>query len=230
MKVSVIVPTYNERDNMAPLVERINTVMSERDYEVIVVDDNSPDRTVDAVQALADRYPVKVIKRMNERGLGTAVLEGFRQASGDIMGVIDADLQHPPEVIRDLVVAMDQGADIAIATRYMEGGGVKEWPLLRRIKSMGAGLLAKPLTRVRDPMSGCFMLTREIACSSQFRPIGYKILLEILVKARYRKVTEVPYTFGTRYAGESKLDVKEQFRYIGLLVKLYLYKLRPRRL
>ena len=230
MKLSVIVPTYQERENIGLLADRIDSVMNGRDYEIIVVDDNSPDGTAEAAQALAQRYPVKVIKRVNERGLGTAVLEGFRHAGGEAVGVIDADLQHPPEVIGDLVAAMEDGADIAIASRYMQGGGVRDWSLLRRIKSMGAGILAKPLTRVKDPMSGCFMVTREIAGGNNFRPIGYKILLEILVKARYRRVVEVPYTFGTRHAGESKLDISEHLRYLKLLLRLYLYKLRPRRL
>jgi dolichol-phosphate mannosyltransferase len=226
VKVSVIVPTYQEKENIKPLVERIGAVLAGQDYEIIVVDDSSPDGTAEAAASLANSHPVRVIKREGVRGLGTAILEGFRNAKGDMMGVIDADLQHPPEALPGLVAALESGADIAIASRYVRSGRIEGWPFLRRLVSKGAILLARPLTKVRDPMSGYFMVTRGVVEGKSFSPKGYKLLLEILVKGSYHRVKEVPYTFGSRQAGKSKLNSVEYVRYLRLLLDLYLHKLR----
>jgi dolichol-phosphate mannosyltransferase len=226
VKVSVIVPTYQEKENMKPLVERIGTVLAGQDYEIIVVDDSSPDGTAEAAASLANSHPVRVVKREGVRGLGTAILEGFRNAKGDMMGVIDADLQHPPEALPELVAALESGADIAIASRYVRSGRIEGWPFLRRLVSRGAILLARPLTKVRDPMSGYFMVTRGVVEGKSFSPKGYKLLLEILVKGSYHRVKEVPYTFGSRQAGKSKLNSAEYITYLRLLLGLYLSKLR----
>jgi dolichol-phosphate mannosyltransferase len=126
-KISLIIPTYNEKDNIAPLLERVAKALSGCDYEVLVVDDNSRDGTIEAAQALASRYPVKVLVRQNERGLATAVVHGLKSAAGDVIGVMDADQQHPPEVIPALIKAIRDGADMAIASRYIEGGGCPNW-------------------------------------------------------------------------------------------------------
>lgn len=225
MKVSVIVPTYQEKENIKPLVERIGAVLAGQDYDIIVVDDSSPDGTAEAAASLANSHPVRVIKREGVRGLGTAILEGFRNAKGDMMGVIDADLQHPPEALPGLVAALESGADIAIASRYVRSGRIEGWPFLRRLVSKGAILLARPLTKVRDPMSGYFMVTRGVVEGKSFSPKGYKLLLEILVKGSYHRVKEVPYTFGSRQAGKSKLNSVEYVRYLRLLLDLYLHKL-----
>ena len=226
MKVSVVVPTYQEKENIKLLVERIGAALAGQDYEIIVVDDNSPDGTAEVAASLANSYPVRVIKREGVRGLGTAILEGFRNAKGDMMGVIDADLQHPPEALPELAAAIESGAEVAVASRYVRGGRIEGWPLLRRLISRGAVLLASPLTGVRDPMSGYFMLTRGAVEGKGFSPQGYKLLLEILVKGSYHRVKEVPYTFGSRQAGKSKLNSAEYARYLRLLFDLYLYKAR----
>ena len=226
MKISVVVPTYQERENMESLVERMGAALSERDYEIVIVDDNSPDGTAEAVASLANRYPVRVIKREGVRGLGSAILEGLRNAKGDLIGVIDSDLQHPPEVLARLVAEMENGTDIAIASRYVPGGGVENWSLSRRIVSKGAILLARPLTKVRDPVSGCFMITRQVQDAITFTPTGYKFLLELLVRGKYHQVREVPYTFHSRLTGKSKLGVGEYANYLRLLFQLYI---SPRR-
>jgi dolichol-phosphate mannosyltransferase len=124
VKVSVVVPTYQEKENIKPLVERIGAALAGQDYEVIVVDDSSPDGTAEAAASLAISHPMSVIKREGVRGLGSAILEGFRNAKGDMIGVIDADLQHPPETLPELVAAIERGAEVAVASRYVRGGRI----------------------------------------------------------------------------------------------------------
>ncbi|WP_297460684.1 glycosyltransferase [Thermococcus sp.] len=224
MKVSVIVPTYNERDNLEELLERISRAMRDYDYEIIVVDDDSPDRTWEFAQKLSEKYPLRVIRRTDEKGLSSAVIRGFKEASGDVFVVMDADLQHPPEKIPELVKAIEEGADIAIASRYVPGGAVKNWYWYRKLISRGAimlGRLALPKIRdVKDPVSGFFALRREVVEGIELNPIGFKILMEILIKGRYNKVVEVPFTFGLRKAGESKLTGKTMIKYLKHVYRL----------
>ncbi len=224
LKVSIIVPTYNERDNLEELFGRIDKAMEGYDYEVIVVDDDSPDRTWELAQRLSERYPVKVIRRTDEKGLSSAVIRGFKEASGDVFVVMDADLQHPPEKIPELVKALEEGADIAIASRYVPGGKVENWYWYRKLISKAAimiGRLALPKIRgVKDPMSGFFALKKEVVEGIELNPIGFKILMEILIKGRYGKVVEVPFTFGLRKAGESKLSGKTMIKYLKHVYRL----------
>ncbi|ASJ10397.1 dolichol monophosphate mannose synthase [Thermococcus sp. P6] len=224
MKISVIVPTYNERENLEELFERIDRALRGYDYEIVVVDDDSPDGTWKFATGLSDRYPVKVIRRTREKGLSSAVIRGFREAEGDVFVVMDADLQHPPEVIPELLRAIEGGADIAVASRYVPGGGVKNWYWYRRLISRGAimiGRLALPKIRnVRDPVSGFFALRREVVENVDLNPVGFKILLEILIKGNYGKVAEVPFTFGLRKAGESKLGTGTIFNYLRHIYRL----------
>ncbi len=163
--ISVIIPTYNERDNIVPLVERLSRTFAGQKYEILFVDDNSKDGTVNIAAELAAKYPVKVLVRKSERGLATAVLHGFKYAQGNIIGVMDADLQHPPEINAALLKAIENGADMAVASRYIPGGGCPNWGLVRRVISKGALSLAHlflPSTRkVKDPMSGFFMFKRD---------------------------------------------------------------------
>ncbi|MDD5095705.1 MAG: polyprenol monophosphomannose synthase [Dehalococcoidia bacterium] len=222
VKTSIIVPTYQERENIPPLVKRIDQAMKDQAYEIIVVDDDSPDGTAEVAESLAGSYPIRVIKRKGVRGLGSAILTGFREGTGEILGVIDADLQHPPEILAGLVNSIQSGADIAIASRYVRGGGVQGWSSARRIISKGATLLARPVTSVKDPMSGCFMLTRTTFATLNLNSEGYKVLLEILAQTKSCKVEEIPYTFECRRFGTSKLNWKEYIRYLQLLKRLYL--------
>ncbi|WP_297506210.1 glycosyltransferase family 2 protein [Thermococcus sp.] len=224
MKVSVIVPTYNERENLPELFERISRALKGYDYEIVIVDDDSPDETWKLAQELSGKYNVRVIRRTKEKGLSSAVIRGFKEASGDVFVVMDADLQHPPEVIPSLLKAIEAGADIAIASRYVPGGRVENWYWYRKLISKGAimlGRLALPKIRnVRDPVSGFFALRKEVVEGVELNPVGFKILLEILIKGRYEKVAEVPFTFGLRKAGESKLSGRTMFNYLRHLYRL----------
>ena len=224
MKVSVIIPTYNERDNLEELLYRIDMALKGRDYEVIIVDDDSPDRTWELAQELSEKYPVKGIRRTEEKGLSSAVIRGFKEASGDVFVVMDADLQHPPEKIPELLERIENGADIAIGSRYVPGGKVENWYWYRKLISRGAiliGRLALPKIRdVKDPVSGFFALRREVVENAQLNPIGFKILMEILIKGDYERVEEVPFTFGLRKAGESKLSGKTMVKYLKHVYRL----------
>jgi len=222
--VSVIIPTYNEKDNIAPLLARIDKALSGYDYEVLIVDDNSSDGTIEIASELASRYPVKVIVRQNERGLATAVVHGLRAASGRIIGVMDADLQHPPEVIPELIKALQGGADMVVASRYIEGGGCPNWGLSRKIISRVALVISHlllPSTRpVKDPLSGFFMFRRQNVDPEKLKPIGYKISLEVMLTGRFQRVVEVPYIFEDRSAGKSKLNPGQQLDYLRHLFSL----------
>ncbi len=209
--ISIIIPTYNERDNLEELVSRIDEALAGVDYEVVIVDDNSPDGTADLARELSSKYPIKVKVRPGKMGLSSAVVEGLELAEGDVVAVMDADLQHPPELLPELYRKVMEGCDIAIASRYVRGGSVAGWSLARRVISKGSILLAwilLPKVRgVRDPSSGYFMFRRSVVegIVEKLDPKGFKILLEVLVKGNYTKVCEVPYTFGLRKRGSSKL-------------------------
>lgn len=226
-ELSLIVPTYNERENITPLVERIHQSLSSYSYELIVVDDNSPDGTAELAKGLSAKYPIKVIVRTNERGLASAVVAGFKQANGEILGVIDADLQHPPEFIPSLLKAVRDGADIAIASRYIKGGGIEGWTFKRKIISKGAkmpaNILLSSARKIKDPLSGFFLFKKEVLDSAVLSPTGYKILLEVLVRGKASKVEEVPYTFRERGRGRSNLTAKEQLNYLKHLSGLAWY-------
>ncbi|MFH1640205.1 MAG: glycosyltransferase family 2 protein [Chloroflexota bacterium] len=224
MNYSLIIPTYNERDNIIPLVERIHQALSRYKYEVLFVDDDSRDGTADTIRAMAVDYPVRVLVRKNKRGLATAVTDGFLNTSSEIICVMDADLQHPPEILPSLIQKIENGQDIVVASRYVPGGGCEGWALTRKIISKGAILLAHillPGSRMcHDPMSGFFMLRRSTIEKAQLSPTGYKILLEILLMGNYRTLAEVPFTFVARTHGESKLSAKTQKEYLKHLLSL----------
>ena len=222
-ELAVVVPTYEERDNLPTLVERIDAALGGRRYRIVVVDDDSPDGTADAARSLGERYPVDVIVRREERGLASAVVDGIRRSASRYVAVIDADLQHPPELLPGLLAAVED-ADVAVACRYTPGGGVGAWSLPRRAVSKGATLLAHlilPAARLTpDPMSGYFLLRREVVEGAALDPLGYKILLEILARGAVGRVAAVPYTFETRLHGASKLGFREQVHYLRHLLRL----------
>ena len=229
--VTVVVPTYNERDNLAELVERIHRSLSSSGlgYEVLVVDDDSPDGTWRLAEQLAERYPVRVIRRVGRRGLGSAIVEGLRSARGRYVAVIDADLQHPPELLPRLVEEAERrGADIVVATRYAEGGGVEGWSRLRLLVSRAAGLLAHLLLpearKTSDPMSGYWLVRRSLLEGVELRGDSWKVLLELLVRARGARVAEVPYVFRERRRGESKLGPGAMAGYVASLLRLSGYR------
>ncbi|MBM3308863.1 MAG: polyprenol monophosphomannose synthase [Candidatus Altiarchaeales archaeon] len=226
VKVSLIVPTYNEKENLPLLAERVFKAVGESklDLEMLVVDDDSPDGTAKVAEDLSKKYPIKVIVRKTDKGLSPAVLEGFKHANSEIIGVMDADLSHPPEKILELVKALEK-ADFAVGSRRAPGGCVENWPLYRRIISAGAALLARPLVKVSDPMSGYFFLKKKLVEGKEFNPIGYKIMLEILVKTGIKNIAEVPITFKDRALGKSKIGFKVYKQYLTHLARLYAYKI-----
>jgi len=224
--ISVIIPTYNERGNIEKLIPQIAEVLQNYKYELVIIDDSSPDGTAEAAREFAEKYNVRVLIRQNKSGLSSAVVEGFNTALGDIIGVIDADLQHPPEYIINFIQAISDGYDIAVGCRYIEGGKTEGWSMFRLLVSRVAIMFSMPLTDVRDPLSGYFFLKRKVIENVSFNPTGFKILLEILVKGFYSKVKEVPYTFKLRENGESKLSVSEYSNYLKLLYYLYGFKLK----
>jgi len=222
--LSIIVPTYNESRNIEELLTRIFTALKPNytPYEVLVVDDNSPDGTAQIAEALKSKFDLRVVKRPRKIGLASAVLNGVKLATGDIICVMDADLSHPPEAIPEMYKAISTGdIDIVIGSRCVEGGGATNWPLYRRLGSEFAQLLARPVTRVNDNTSGFFMIKRSVLEGADINPIGFKILLEILAKGNYSRVAEVPIVFNDREGGKSKLGMKQTFEYLKQLGLIY---------
>jgi dolichol-phosphate mannosyltransferase len=226
MKLSIITPTYNEAANIESLASKISTAIPDIDYELIVVDDDSPDKTWKIAQDLSKKYPIHVLRRKNKKGLSSAVLDGFKKAHGNLLCVIDADLSHPPEIIPDMIKILQRDkSDIVVASRY-SGGGTKDWPLKRKIFSRFATILARPITSVKDPMSGFFIVRKHVIQNSNLVPRGYKILLEILAKCDYDKVSEYPFVFKDRAGGKSKLNLKISLEYVAQCLSLYAHKMR----
>ena len=230
-KISIIVPAFMEAPNIPILVKEISEVLEPviLEWELIVVDDNSLDGTVGACDSLRRQgLPLKLVVRKNKRGLATAVLEGFKEAKAPVFVVMDADLSHPPAAIPLLYQAIQNGADFAIGSRYIADGGTDDkWTVYRYLNSKIASLLARPLTAVRDPMSGFFALSRTLweRCED-ISPVGYKIGLEILVKCKPQNIKEIPIQFRSRVFGESKLSIKQQLLYLSHLRSLFVYKWR----
>jgi dolichol-phosphate mannosyltransferase len=227
--LSVVIPTYNEALNVEELVRRLSQALEPAlgsDYELIVVDDDSPDRTWELAQRLALDYPrLRVMRRSNERGLASAVIRGWQVARGAFLCVIDADLQHPPDVVVELYKLMARGADMAVASRHVLGGGVSDWSIMRRIVSRAAqliGLVVLPgvVGRVSDPMSGYFMIRRSAIEGVALSPLGYKILIEVLARGRVPWIGEVPYVFHERTQGGSKATAGVYLDYLRHLVRL----------
>ncbi len=228
---SLVIPTYNEAANIEQIIRILSQLLDQclpGDYELLVVDDNSPDQTWAVAQSLLCDYPqLRVMRRQHERGLSSAVIRGWQAARGQVLGVIDGDLQHPPQVLLQLLGAITQGADLAVASRHVEGGGVSSWSVLRRFLSRGAqlvGLVLLPgvLGRVGDPMSGYFMVRRRCLVGRTLYPQGYKILIEVLARGAVSQVAEVGYVFQERQAGKSKVTWKQYVDYLQHLVQLRL--------
>ncbi|MEL6929879.1 MAG: glycosyltransferase family 2 protein [Cyanobacteria bacterium J06600_6] len=231
IKFSLVIPTYNESPNIEQLIQTLIGVLDRiapDRYELIVVDDDSPDRTWKLALELSYKYPqLKVIRRTSEKGLATAVIRGWQAARGDILGVIDGDLQHPPKILIKLFQEIEKGADIAIASRNVKEGGVSEWSLVRRFLSRGAqmlGLIVLPdvIGKISDPMSGYFMVRRDVLLGAIFKPLGYKILVEVMARGKIRWIGEVGYIFQERKTGESKVTPQQYWEYILHLVRLRL--------
>lgn len=232
---SVVIPTFNERDNVAELLARLAQALPGDDTEIVFVDDSTDD-TPDAIRAAASDCPIPVVVHHRDKavgGLGGAVVEGFRIARGDWVVVMDGDLQHPPEVVPQLVAAgIRDGSDLIVASRYANGGstgGLSD--RYRRLVSGGSTIATKlvfytDLTQISDPMSGFFAVRRSSLDVEELRPFGYKILLELVVRNRPGRIVEVPYTFQPRHAGESKSTIREGLRFLGHVTHLRLHGTR----
>jgi dolichol-phosphate mannosyltransferase len=229
VRLSLVIPTYNEAKNIAVLVGQLEALLEPvlgESYELIVVDDDSPDRTWEHAMSLSARHPrMRVVRRTAERGLSTAVIRGWQVARGEVIGVMDADLQHPADVNLRLLEQIDRGADLAVASRHVEGGGVSDWSIARRLLSRGAqllGLLLLPgvLGRLSDPMSGYFMLRRSAVAGIELDPLGYKILIEVIGRGNVRWIGETGYVFREREQGESKVTWRLYAQYLLHLLKL----------
>jgi len=229
MEITLVIPTYNEAGNIPILVEKVFKIFddNELDGHIIIVDDDSPDQTWKVAENLKDKYPnLEVLRRQDKRGLSSAVLDGFQLADSEIVGVIDADLSHPPEKIPELVAPLIKGeADFTLGSRYIDEGGIENWPLKRKVSSKIATFAVLGLTKVKDPMSGFFFLKKEVINNVELSPKGFKVGLEILVRGNCERVIEVPIVFRDREYGESKLRSNVILDYLLHISKLYIYQL-----
>jgi len=224
----MVIPTLCEAENIGGLLNHVRSVLDplDRPYEILVVDDDSRDGTGELVAAIALSDPrVRLIVRKGQRGLSGAILHGWQHTDATILGVMDADLQHPPELLPLLVSAIDQGCDLAIGSRYTAGGELGEWNPARKLVSAAAVWVTWPIqhrrVRAKDPMSGLFMVRRHCLNNIAFQNSGFKLLLDILVRGHIHSVEEVPFAFGCRYRGASKANMKVAVDYAKLLARLY---------
>jgi dolichol-phosphate mannosyltransferase len=225
MKITIVSPTYNEAENVSRLAEEVDAALSGVDYELLIADDDSPDRTWAVAQELATANPhIRVLRRTADRGLSSAVIAGILSSSAEYVAVIDADLQHNPAILPRMIAALDAGAEVVVGSRYVEGGGTGTWNAVRRFQSWVATKLAESFLGVglKDPMSGYFILRRSDfnRIEKQLDSGGFKILLEIIARLAPSRLEEVPYTFRTRVAGQSKLSSKVVLQYLGQLWRL----------
>lgn len=222
--VSIVVPTFNERGNVEELVRRVERALAGRAWEVIFVDDNSPDETAAAVRALAGRDPrVRCLKRIGRRGLASACIEGMLSSSAPYVACMDADLQHDPALLPQMLEALEtERAELVVGSRYVVGGDTGVWNPERLALSRAATSLAHLITRqdIADPMSGYFMLRRDQfeRVAPRLSSLGFKILLDIVASAKPAlRVLELPLTFGERLSGESKLTTNVAWEFVLLL-------------
>lgn len=231
LSISLVTPTYNEVENVALLAEEIFQIIAAEpdiDLELIVVDDNSPDGTGQAAEALTDRYPVQVIHRAGKLGLGSAVMEGFRLSQRPYLGVIDADLSHDPAILPRLIHGL-RDHDITMGSRFGETSQVEKWAWHRKLISMVGVGLARVLSGAEDPLSGFFCLRREVLGGLQLTSSGYKILLEILMKGRYERHMSLPFVFRNRQYSCSKLNWREHCLFLKQILFFSLRKITGRR-
>jgi dolichol-phosphate mannosyltransferase len=227
--LTIITPTYNEKENIEPLLRKIKSVLKNKKFEVLIADSKSRDGTQEETRRVAVSYKVnaKLVSTGNT-DLSNAVVVALKKAKGDIVCVIDADLQHPPEAILLMLKKISEGADFVNASRFMPGAKL-EFGMSRDIISKGFQLLTRisvPRARkLTDTASGFFMFKKEVIKNSFLKPIGYKIMLEVLAKGKINKVSEVPIHFRKRERGKSKLNMKQIFLASRHLLRLFRYRI-----
>jgi len=227
-RTALIIPTLREAGNIPVLLRRVQAVLDPAgiDYEILIVDDDSKDGTEELVAEISRQDPrVHLLVRKGKRGLSGAILHGWMNTDAPIVGVMDADLQHPPELLPELISNMKQGCDLVIGSRYTKGGGLGDWNPIRKLISAAAVWVTWPIQRsgirAHDPMSGFFFVRRDCLSGIDFQEEGFKLLLEVLVRARLKSVHEVPFAFGQRFRGASKANMKVAVDYGKLLKRLY---------
>lgn len=228
-KLSLIIPTYNEKNNIIQLLVKIRKELqnSKLKNEIIIVDDSSPDKTYELVRTYKKKFAnIKLLVRKQKMGLSSAIVEGIKHASGNIICVMDADFSHPPELIPPMVRKIsDNSSDLVIGSRFVKGGkslmGIK-----RDFTSRLASLFVWPLTFTKDPLSGFFAFKKDVIQNLKLNSRGFKILLEILVKDNHTNVIELPYTFNKRKSGKSKLSLSEMRYFLTDCLKLYFWRAR----
>lgn len=227
-KLALVIPTFHEKENVLVLLDCVKRVLDSAEirHEILVIDDDSRDGIVEAVAAVYRSDPrVRVVVRQEERGLSGAILHGWERTDAEILGVMDADMQHPPDLLPELHRAILGGHDLVIGSRYAAGGGLQGWNPVRKLLSAAAVRMTRPLQhkgiQARDPMSGFFLVRRRCIDGIPFQKTGFKLLLEILVRGRVRSVQEIPFMFGHRHAGRSKAGIRVALDYFALLSRLY---------
>ena len=223
-KLSVVVPTFNESGNVELLVKKIDEALTGIEHDIIFIDDSTDD-TPDILKRLSEENPgVRFEHRENEKGLATAVIRGFAIADGDFLACMDADLQHPPEILRPMYAALRSGADMCIPSRLIKGGSDGGLNLYRKFVSGTARWMGKVLLPclkdISDPTSGLFMFRKEMLEGADLQPVGWKIMVEVLAMTKYELIVEIPYSFHDRNSGESKLSKDATKEYIEQLFGL----------
>jgi dolichol-phosphate mannosyltransferase len=231
VQVSIIIPTYNESQNILSILKSLTDYIPKKiSTQTIIIDDNSPDGTGKIVEDYIKNFKkitnntIDIIHRTTKTGLSSAIFNGIQKATGETIIVMDADHSHPPQIIPKMIESLKKShCDIVIASRYVKGGQIKDWTRSRKLISKIATKLAKSFLNVeqKDPMSGFFAFKKSILNNLKFDLIGYKILLEMLVKTKDVKILEIPYTFTNRKIGQSKLDSKIILDYLKAVWKLY---------
>jgi dolichol-phosphate mannosyltransferase len=228
IRLSLVVPTFNESENirafLAALRDQLDNALGQA-YEIIVVDDDSPDRTWEIAGAMIAEIPqLRVVRRQREKKLAAAVICGWQHARGEFLGTINADFQHPPSLLPAMLAQLE-GCDLVVASRFAEGGGLGDWAMHRRINSsvaqwLGCRILPQAFTRTSDPLSGFYLVRREAIAGVELRPLGFKTLMEIMVRGRIRVIREASYEMRARQRGSSKLKFRHWFEYAFHLLRL----------
>ncbi|MCM8531248.1 MAG: glycosyltransferase [Lentisphaeraceae bacterium] len=225
---SLIIPVYNEAENLPLLLEEICSLELQSLQEIVIVDDSEDELTKNSIKSFLDKISIQYIHRQKRLGLATAVIEGFKSAKGDWLVCMDGDGSHPVSMLSSFEKSIDESPlDVLVGSRYVEGGALaSDWPWYRRLVSKLFCLSVKPLTAVSDSMSGCFAVKKDpfLENCSNFTPIGYKILLEILVKIPDVKFKEIPLCFSQRRKGDSKITQKIMLESVSHIYKLYKFK------
>lgn len=229
--LSLVVPTYNERKSLETLLPKLDRVAGQlcEHLELVIVDDNSPDGTAEYAGSFQPEsaMTILVVKRAGKFGLASAVIEGWRASRGEMLGVMDADGSHDETILPSMLEALTRTpAEVVVGSRYVDGGGMGDWPMFRQVISRVAVLLGSFLCPAKDVTSGYLLFRREVLEGVSLDPIGFKIGLEVMVRGRYRTFVEVPYVFTDRQKGRSKLGMREVVAYLVQLSRLLAYRYR----